>query len=102
MPNHAGTAAFSRLTTKRQLDFKSGLGDVLMNCTREADSLVGPTVVDPAGIEEVMADVGRTIAKIYTMAAERDVHARVFDVKTTDNAADVAATEDFGLDAALF
>jgi hypothetical protein len=85
-----------------KLDFKSGLGDVLADCTREAGSLVGATVADPAGIEEVMADVGPTIARIYTMAAERDVHARVFGVEATENAAAIGATEDFDLDAALF
>jgi hypothetical protein len=49
-----------------------------------------------------MADVGPTIARIYTMASERDVHARVFGVTATENAAAADATEDFDLDAALF
>lgn len=94
-----GTKVLSSLS---RLDFKSGLGDVLNDCTKEASLLAGPPHADLTGIEEAMADIGPMIAKIYTMAAERTVHAQIFDANINDGAADVSATEDLDLDAALF
>jgi hypothetical protein len=94
-----GTKVLSSLS---RLDFKSGLGDVLSDCTKEASLLAGPTHADLSGIEEAMADIGPMIAKIYTMAAERTVHAQVFDANINDGTADISATEDLDLDAALF
>jgi hypothetical protein len=94
-----GTKVLASLST---LDFKSGLGDVLTDCTREAGLLAAPAHADLTDIDEAMADIGPTIAKIYTMAAERAVHAQVFDANINGNFVDVSATEDLDLDEALF
>ena len=60
-----------------RLDFKAGIGEILVDCVEEASAaaLEWPEtiVMTPA-----VAAIGQRIAKTYTMVAERAIHAEIF------------------------
>ena len=60
------------------LDFNAELGDVLADCAASAGDLVDDAMPDTSGLEEAMAELGSRIARVYTMASEREIHARYF------------------------
>jgi hypothetical protein len=64
--------------TIAELDFNADLGDVLADCAASAGSLIDHALPDIAGLEEAVSELGSRIARVYTMASEREVHARVF------------------------
>jgi hypothetical protein len=93
------------LTSLSRLDFKTELGDVLADCTEEAGALLGNARNDPHGVENAIHDLGQKIGRIYTMVAERDIHARIFGDMVPASAGGAtgnAESEEFDLDAALF
>lgn len=61
------------------LDFRAGIGETLASCTQEA-SRARRQPADLKGLEEPLAVISERIFKIYTMAAEREIHAAVFGV----------------------
>ena len=63
------------------LDFRAGIGETLASCTEEAGRDYC-TIKDLIGLEAPVAAISERIAKIYTMAAEREIHASVFGVAT--------------------
>nr|WP_298102414.1 type VII secretion target [uncultured Shinella sp.] len=85
------------------LDFNAELGDVLAECAASAGSLIGHDVPDTTGLEEAMNDLGSRIARVYTMASEREIHARYFGGAVDAPSAQPAAMSDDELfDDALF
>lgn len=85
------------------LDFNAELGDVLADCAASAGTLIGHEMLDTAGLEEAMSDLGNRIARVYTMASEREIHMRVFGGMAEMPAAQSAAMSDDDLfDDALF
>ncbi|AYG69468.1 hypothetical protein CCGE531_26030 (plasmid) [Rhizobium sp. CCGE531] len=61
------------------LDFRSEIGGTLASCTSEA-GLARRAFADMAGLESPVAAISERIFKIYTMAAEREIHAGIFGV----------------------
>lgn len=61
------------------LDFRAGIGETLASCTQEA-GLARRMMTDMNGLETPLAAISERIFKIYTMAAEREIHAAVFGV----------------------
>jgi len=58
-----------------RLNFNAELGEVLRACAEEME--VQEDVFEAAGLEHVLAEVGGRIARLYTMVAERELHAEV-------------------------
>lgn len=72
-----GQAVFSRISAAvTKLDFESELGDVLNECLSLAADLSPGNVPDLSGLAEKTAPLSAQIYRIYTMAHERDIHAR--------------------------
>ncbi|MCL6707606.1 hypothetical protein M8R20_11395 [Pseudomonas sp. R2.Fl] len=87
-----------------KLDFKAELGDVLADCSARSGDLTEPGSLDASGLEDALADLGGKIARTYTMASEREIHARVFQTTleiSAISAATPASDEDL-FDEALF
>ncbi|NTF44777.1 hypothetical protein [Rhizobium rhizogenes] len=63
------------------LDFRAGIGETLASCTQEAGQ-ARRAVKDLKGLETPLAGLSERIFKIYTMAAEREIHADVFGAVT--------------------
>lgn len=61
------------------LDFRAGIGETLASCTEEAGRARRP-FADMNGLEAPLAVISERIFKIYTMAAEREIHAAIFGV----------------------
>ena len=61
------------------LDFRAGIGETLASCTQEA-GLARRSIKNLNGLETPLAALSERIFKIYTMAAEREIHAAVFGV----------------------
>ncbi len=61
------------------LDFRAGIGETLASCAQEAGQ-ARRAVKDLKGLETPLAGLSERIFKIYTMAAEREIHASVFRV----------------------
>ncbi|MBB3290125.1 MULTISPECIES: hypothetical protein [Rhizobium] len=61
------------------LDFRSGIGEILASCTSEA-ALARRAFAGTSGLEVPVAAISERIFKIYTMAAEREIHASIFGV----------------------
>jgi uncharacterized phage infection (PIP) family protein YhgE len=84
-----------------RLNFNAELGEVLRSCARELE-LDGP-VSEAPGIEEPLADLGARIARLYTMVAERELHAEVLGTAPPVEVAAVATVmSDEDIDDALF
>jgi hypothetical protein len=86
------------------LDFKAELGDILADCSMQSGNLLDPSRLDASGLDEALAELGGRIARTYTMASEREIHAQVFqtvlDISPASSAAP-ASDEDL-FDEALF
>lgn len=63
----------------KSLDFRAGIGETLASCTQEAGA-VRRAIRDMSGLEAPVALISERIFKVYTMAAEREIHASVFGV----------------------
>ncbi|NLS16355.1 hypothetical protein HGP16_07255 [Rhizobium sp. P40RR-XXII] len=61
------------------LDFRSGIGEILASCAGEA-GLARRAFAGTAGLEAPVAAISGRIFRTYTMAAEREIHARIFGV----------------------
>ncbi len=84
------------------LDFRAGIGETLASCTQEV-SFARRTIMDKNGLETPLAVISERIFKIYTMAAEREIHAKVFGVENTAIESEPASSDDEDLFAdALF
>lgn len=85
-----------------RLDFRAGIGETLASCTNEA-GLARRAFADMTGLEAPLAVISERIFKVYTMAAERDIHAAVFGVVVTAAESPSASSSDEDLFAdALF
>ncbi|KGD98273.1 hypothetical protein [Rhizobium sp. YS-1r] len=84
-----------------RLNFNAELGEVLRAC---ADDLaLKEDVVGLPGIERPLADLGSRIARLYTMVAEREVHAEVLGTAPPVEAPAVATLlSDEDIEDALF
>lgn len=71
-------AAEQMETAIGKLDFKAELGDILATCTSEVAAAVSGAEPDTADLQSAISEVGIGIARVYTMATERDLHAQVF------------------------
>ncbi len=84
------------------LDFRAGIGETLASCTQEVGFARG-MIVDKSGLEAPLAVISERIFKIYTMAAEREIHATVFCVESAAIDSGPASSDDEDLFAdALF
>ncbi len=84
-----------------RLNFNAELGEVLRACAEEMD--VVEDVYEVPGIEEALADIGGRIARLYTMVAERELHAEVMGTAPPVETAVVATVmSDDDIDDALF
>ncbi|MGZ9722195.1 hypothetical protein [Rhizobium miluonense] len=63
------------------LDFRAGIGETLASCTREV-GLARRTNLDKSGLEAHMAVISERVFKVYTMAAEREIHAAIFGMES--------------------
>jgi hypothetical protein len=59
-----------------QLDFDVELGDILRSCADEMGAV--PRVPLFVGDRDGLTEIGNRILKLYTMAPERDLHAKIF------------------------
>ncbi len=82
------------------LDFRAGIGETLASCTKEA-GLMRSAFVDATGLEAPVAAISERIFKIYTMAAERELHAVIFGAVNclAESARAPASDEDLFADA---
>ncbi|WP_152096257.1 hypothetical protein [Rhizobium dioscoreae] len=82
------------------LDFRAGIGETLASCTKEA-GLMRSVYVDATGLEAPVAAISERIFKIYTMAAEREIHAAIFGAVNSpaESATAPASDEDLFADA---
>jgi hypothetical protein len=82
------------------LDFRAGIGETLASCTKEAGR-TRSAFVDTTGLEAPLAVISERIFKIYTMAAEREIHAAIFGAASslTESAPVPASDEDLFADA---
>lgn len=86
-----------------RLDFKAELGDVLADCSMQSGALLDPHSLDASGLEDALAELGGRIARTYTMASEREIHAQVFQTVLDITPISAAPTSDEDLfDEALF
>lgn len=84
-----------------RLNFNAELGEVLRACADEMD--VADEIYEVPGIEEALADIGGRIARLYTMVAERELHAEVLGTAPPVETAVVATImSDDDIDDALF
>ncbi|GEO85535.1 MULTISPECIES: methyl-accepting chemotaxis sensory transducer [Alphaproteobacteria] len=65
-------------TTIRKLDFQAELGDILESCAEQIGRDAPSAIPDTSDIEGPMSEIGASIGRLYTMAAERELHAAIF------------------------
>ena len=84
-----------------RLNFNAELGEVLRACADEMD--VVDDVYEVPGLDEALTDIGGRIARLYTMVAERELHAAVLGTAPPVEQAVVATVmSDDDIDDALF
>jgi hypothetical protein len=84
-----------------RLNFNAEVGEVLRACAEEMD--VADEYYETSGIEDALAEVGSRIARLYTMVAERELHAEVLGTAPPIEAAVVATVmSDDDIEDALF
>lgn len=71
-------AAEQMQNTIRKLDFQAELGEILDRCAEQIAEEAPAALPDTSDIEGPMIDVGAGIGRLYTMAAERELHADIF------------------------
>ncbi|MBO3762311.1 chemotaxis protein [Ciceribacter sp. L1K22] len=86
------------------LDFRAELGDVLAECSTRAQDLIVDANPDASGIAEALQSVGNRIYRTYTMASEREIHARIFgtEIEVSAPAASAPTSDEDLFDEALF
>ena len=83
-----------------QLDFDVELGDILRGCAEEMGAVShSPLFI---GNREELAQIGRRILKLYTMAPERELHAKIFGTISSSMPHTAATHPDDDLLDALF
>lgn len=84
----------------KRLDFRADLGEILQRCAEElhTDSYHD---IDIADLQPAIDAIGPKINRIYTMAAERELHAAVLGTVAPQQAPLTVLSDD-DLDAALF
>ncbi|MDK4704007.1 hypothetical protein PH562_17285 [Rhizobium sp. CNPSo 4062] len=82
------------------LDFRAGVVETLASCMKEAGR-TRSAFVDTTGLEAPVAAISERIFKIYTMAAEREIHAAIFGAVNSpaESAPAPAGDEDLFADA---
>ncbi|MGK9054394.1 type VII secretion target [Neorhizobium petrolearium] len=84
-----------------RLNFNAELGEVLRTCAEEME--IVEEVFQAPGLEDALADVGGRIFRLYTMVAERELHAEVLGTAPPVEAPAVAAAmSDEDIEDALF
>lgn len=71
-------AAEQMQNTIRKLDFQAELGEILDRCAEQIAEEAPAALPDTSDIEGPMIEVGADIGRLYTMAAERELHAHIF------------------------
>lgn len=71
-------AAEQMQNTIRKLDFQAELGEILDRCAEQIAEEAPAALPDTSDIEGPMIEVGAGIGRLYTMAAERELHAHIF------------------------
>jgi uncharacterized protein YukE len=71
-------AAEQMQNTIRKLDFQAELGEILDRCAEQIAEEAPAALPDTSDIEGPMIEVGAGIGRLYTMAAERELHADIF------------------------
>jgi uncharacterized phage infection (PIP) family protein YhgE len=82
-----------------KLDFQADLGEILRRCAEEF--AIDGDDLSPDGLEEAIAVVGPQINRLYTMASERELHARILGTAAPAQAPTMVLSDD-DLDDALF
>ncbi|MGV8937955.1 MAG: chemotaxis protein [Allorhizobium sp.] len=85
-----------------KLDFKAELGDILASCAEAVGSQARGGQSDTSGLDAALAEIGGQIGKLYTMVAERELHARVLGQTIVSAPQAVAASDEDLFDDALF
>lgn len=75
-----------------RLDFNAELGDVLRECAEQLSSYDG--VALQAERSAALTEVGNRILGLYTMASERELHARIFGAGISQAATPSSTTSD--------
>ncbi|MFB9953137.1 chemotaxis protein [Rhizobium puerariae] len=84
-----------------RLNFNAELGEVLRACAKDME--IVEEVFEAPGIEAALADLGGRIARLYTMVAERELHADVLGTAPPAEApALTAVMSDEDIEDALF
>ncbi|MFN7103104.1 MAG: chemotaxis protein [Pseudorhizobium sp.] len=83
-----------------RLDFDAELGDVLRSCADLMGTDSGPLLF--VGGNAGLSAIGHRILKLYTMAAERELHAKIFGKDAAPAAQSIAEDPDDDLMDALF
>ncbi|MGL3608174.1 chemotaxis protein [Rhizobium sp. G187] len=85
----------------RRLDFNEALGDVLRDCAARMEIL--EDVVPAEGLTEALDVIGSQIGRLYTMVAERELHAQIMGTELPASSATESGTlSDDDLDDAFF
>ena len=88
--------------TIRKLDFQAELGDVLDDCAAQIAEEALSVIPDTSDMAGDMAEIGTSIGRLYTMAAERDLHAGIFGASPAVAESQVAASAAPASDEELF
>lgn len=84
----------------QRLDFRADLGEILHRCEEELHTSSHQSV-DVTGLQAALDVIGPRINRIYTMAAERELHAAILGTAVPEQAPLTVLSDD-DLDAALF
>lgn len=83
-----------------QLDFDVELGDILRSCADEMGAVPGVPLF--VGDRDGLTEIGNRILKLYTMAPERDLHAKIFGTSSASPHGAATINSDDDLLDALF
>lgn len=87
-----GRAAIEHMeTTIAKLDFQAELGDILDHCADLIAEQTPASLPDTSDLREPMGEVGYGIGRLYTMAAERELHATIFGASPAPAVSQAAA-----------
>lgn len=67
---------------ENELNIESGLGDVLVTAAQKLQDLAGDGAIETWDIEAPLTALMDELARSYTMASEREVHAQYCDIDT--------------------
>ena len=101
LPSPSATSCPELDASLARLNFNAELGEVLRACADEMD--VVEDIYEVPGLEGALTDIGGRIARLYTMVAERELHAEVMGTAPPVETAVVATVmSDDDIDDALF